>query len=59
MAKEGFFMFYLYILYSSKLDRFYVGHTENIELRLIQHNNGISAFTSKANDWTLVEKEYF
>ena len=59
MAKEGFFMFYLYILYSSKLDRFYVGHTENIELRLIQHNNGISAFTSKANDWTLVYKESF
>ena len=52
-------MFYHYILYSSKLDRFYVGHTENIELRLIQHNNGISAFTAKANDWTLVEKEYF
>ncbi len=47
MAKEGFFMFYLYILYSSKLDRYYVGHTENIELRLIQHNNGISAFTFK------------
>ncbi len=30
----------------SNLDRYYGGHTENIELNLVQHNNGISAFTS-------------
>jgi len=48
-----------YILYSSKLDRYYVGHTEDIDLRIIQHNTGISTFTSKSNDWVLVYKQIF
>ena len=52
-------MFYCYILYSLKLDRYYVGHTQDIDLRLIQHNSGISAFTAKADDWTIVYKQAF
>jgi len=47
----------LYIIYSLTLDRYYVGHTENITTRLEQHNNGISTFTSKATDWKLVYSE--
>jgi hypothetical protein len=43
-------MFYLYIIYSSKLDRYYVGYTADIEVRIVQHNSGLSSFTSKAND---------
>src|SRR6476469_5398918 len=50
-------MFYLYIIYSSKLNRYYVGHTSDIEVRLVQHNSGISSYTSKANDWKLVYQE--
>ncbi len=46
-------MYYVYIIYSSKLDRYYIGHTENIYKRIAEHNNGISRFTSKANDWEL------
>jgi putative endonuclease len=41
------------IIYSKKLDRFYIGHTEDLQKRLLQHNNGISTFTSKATDWVL------
>ena len=52
-------MFHLYIIYSKKLDRYYVGYTENIDLRITQHNSGISSFTSKAKDWTLVYNESF
>ncbi len=52
-------MFYLYIIYSAKLDRYYVGHTADIDVRIDQHNNGLSSFTSKANDWKLVYKEPF
>jgi len=44
-------MFYCYILYSPKLDKYYVGHSHDVGLRLTQHNSGISAFTSKADDW--------
>ncbi|MCF8449896.1 MAG: GIY-YIG nuclease family protein [Taibaiella sp.] len=45
--------FYVYIVYSAKLDRYYVGYTEDVGVRLSQHNDGISEFTSKANDWLL------
>ena len=48
-----------YIIYSAKLDRYYVGHTEDIDIRLTQHNSGISKFTSKANDWLLVYQQLF
>ena len=48
-----------YILYSAKIDRYYIGHTEDLELRLLQHNSGISTFTSKATDWGLVYKQAF
>ncbi len=31
-------MFYTYILYSIAYDRFYIGHCENLEMRLQRHN---------------------
>ncbi|MDN3668523.1 GIY-YIG nuclease family protein [Echinicola jeungdonensis] len=31
--------FFVYILYSSKIDKFYVGKTQNLENRLNYHNN--------------------
>ena len=51
--------FFVYIIYSAKLDRFYVGHTENVETRLGQHNTRFSTFTSKASDWILVYTEEY
>ncbi|RFZ90289.1 GIY-YIG nuclease family protein [Mucilaginibacter conchicola] len=48
-----------YIIYSLKLDRYYVGQTDDIEQRLIQHNSGFSTYTSKANDWCLKHLEVF
>ena len=48
-----------YIIYSAKLDRYYVGHTEDIDIRITQHNSGISKFTAKANDWILVYQQLF
>ena len=53
------FMFYLYIIYSTKLDRYYVGYTADIEVRLVQHNSGLSSFTSKAKDWKLMYQEQY
>ncbi len=46
-------MFFTYIIYSPKLDRYYIGYTSDLEKRLAEHNAGISAFTSKATDWIL------
>ena len=48
-----------YILYSAKLDRYYIGHTEDLEQRLVQHNSGLSTFTAKANDWIIVYQQFF
>ena len=46
-----------YIIFSEKLNRFYIGATQNgMENRLAAHNSaeyGKSHFTSTANDWTL------
>ncbi len=33
-------MFYVYILYSLKCDRFYVGYAADVEARLARHNAG-------------------
>lgn len=52
-------MYYLYILYSEKVDKYYIGQTENIDQRLISHNSGISKYTSIANDWKLAYSEAF
>jgi len=48
-------LYYCYILYSPTLDKFYIGETENLEERLIQHNTGIHevAYTKQVSDWEL------
>ena len=52
-------MYSVYIIYSKKLDRYYVGYTESIEKRLYEHNAGISTYTSKAEDWVLKYREEY
>jgi putative endonuclease len=45
-------MFCVYILHSTKLDRFYTGFTSNIDVRLEFHKlSPTNKFTGKANDW--------
>ena len=33
-------MFYTYVLYSLKDSKLYIGYTQNLKLRIEQHNNG-------------------
>ena len=51
--------FVVYILFSLKLDKFYTGYTTDIAKRIVEHNSGISDFTSKATDWKVVYIENF
>ncbi len=46
---------WVYILYSRTADRFYVGETANIEVRLEQHRTHRyrGSYTSIAKDWEL------
>ena len=52
-------MYSVYIIYSSILDKYYTGYTDDIIIRLEQHNSGISTFTAKASDWQLRYMEQF
>jgi putative endonuclease len=45
----------VYILYSKKLDGYYVGQTNNIERRLKVHNTGGKKYTSRGIPWILVK----
>jgi putative endonuclease len=49
----------MYILYSAKLDKYYVGACTHLERRLYEHNIGHSKFTSLGVPWELLYKEEF
>jgi len=50
---------FIYILYSTSLDRYYVGMTSNIDERLRRHLSIHTGFTGKAKDWKVVFHETF
>ncbi len=52
-------MFYTYILFSKKLNRFYIGQTQDVDSRLIEHNSGKGKFTGKSDDWVIVFTQTF
>lgn len=46
--------YYIYILYSNSIDRYYVGYSSNPWMRLEQHlSNSTDKYTGKAKDWIL------
>lgn len=45
---------YVYILYSSSLNRYYVGQTAEAESRLQRHNKGLVRSTKIGVPWTRV-----
>ncbi len=51
--------FTTYILYSKKLDKYYIGYTSDIDIRLIRHNQNSKGFTGRANDWKVVYATHF
>ncbi|WP_179020662.1 GIY-YIG nuclease family protein [Winogradskyella forsetii] len=52
-------MFYVYVLYSVNFDRNYVGMTDRLEERLIEHNQGKTKSTKAFVPWVRVHKEVF
>ena len=52
-------MFVLYILYSEKLDRYYVGYTNDFERRLSEHNRMKGKYTDIGIPWMLVYFENY
>ncbi len=47
-------MYYTYILFSEKVNRYYVGSTQDIEERLNRHKGGHSKSTKGKGPWPLL-----
>ena len=50
-------MYKLYILYSEKLNRYYVGYTNDFERRISEHNRIKGKYTDIGIPWILVYSE--
>lgn len=50
---------YTYILFSAKLNKYYIGACTDIDRRLYEHNIGHSKFTSTGTPWILKYTETF
>jgi putative endonuclease len=51
--------YFVYILFSKKLNKYYIGSTSNIEDRLKKHNSAHKGFTSTGQPWKFVYHEIF
>jgi putative endonuclease len=49
--------FLVYVLYSPKLKKIYVGQTSNLDQRLNEHRRGYSKATSMTDDWEVIYTE--
>lgn len=52
-------MYYVYVLRSRQKDIFYIGCTEDLKKRILQHNNGESRATKSAALWELIYYETY
>ena len=53
-------MFVVYILYSKKYNKIYIGYTSNLIVRFHSHNSlGIKGWTKKYRPWIVVYVEFF
>jgi putative endonuclease len=51
--------YFVYILHSEKLDRYYIGYTNDLEDRIKKHNHIHKGFTAAGQPWILVYSEVF
>ncbi len=52
-------MYTVYILYSKKIEKYYIGSTKDIHQRVIHHNAGLSRWTKQGIPWILVYTETY
>ena len=53
-------MFTVYVLYSPKYDKIYIGYTSNLVQRLLSHNKlGQKGWTKNFRPWILIHSEEF
>ena len=52
-------MYWVYILYSEKCDRYYVGYASDVNVRLVRHNSGYVAATKNCRPYIIKAAKYF
>ncbi|TAK96865.1 GIY-YIG nuclease family protein [Patescibacteria group bacterium] len=52
-------MFYIYILFSGSKNKYYIGHTEDLDIRLKRHNSGLVRSTKGGKPWIMIYTEVF
>lgn len=52
-------MWYVYIIKSINSNVYYIGCSNNINKRLLEHNKGYSIYTNKNKPWKIVHCEKF
>ena len=52
-------MYYVYVLWSSKLNKRYIGSTDKVEKRFVEHNRGSNKFTKGGIPWIKIYQEEF
>ncbi|WP_429416520.1 GIY-YIG nuclease family protein [Roseimarinus sediminis] len=52
-------MYTVYILYSTRIDHFYVGYTNDLKRRLYEHNRRKGKYTDRGIPWELKYTEQF
>ena len=52
-------MFYTYILKSINFNRFYIGHSSDLQKRLRDHNSGLVKSTKRFLPWKIIYTEIF
>ena len=50
-------MYTVYIIYSSKIDKYYIGYSANVQDRLAKHNRNSKGYTASGRPWVLVYTE--
>lgn len=52
-------MFHTYVLYSKDYDKIYIGQTQNLEKRMISHNELGNGYTKRYRPWKVIHLEPF
>ena len=52
-------MYTTYIIHSKTTGRFYTGHCEDVDVRMIQHNSGRNISTKSGVPWELIFRQQF
>jgi len=52
-------MYTVYIIYSEKINKYYIGFSSDVQGRLRKHNNTSKGFTNAGRPWIIVYTEIF